>query len=58
MNMLLREGGIAFSATVGLLLIVYAFGTAGDVFLVSGSILFGFAIIAAQLAKLSERKEE
>jgi len=57
MTSFLQKGGPAFAAGFGLSLIVLAFLSRGDVFIVSGSILFGAAIIAAQLAKLVVLKQ-
>jgi len=53
MTSFLQKGGITLSAIVGLLLFL-----GGYVLWIPASILFGSAIIAAQLAKLAEREQK
>lgn len=60
MTSFLQNGAPVFAAVAGLLLLVWGpiSGRGGEVFLIPGSILFGSAVIAAQLAKRSEQDRE
>ncbi len=49
----------SFAGVAGVLLILLAFASAGDdVFLISGSILFGAAAISNQLAKFAGQESK